>query len=100
MATATPAAKSAPAVPKLQDRYQREIVPVPVPGDHVVFVCGNDDAAKAEARALIGEIGWPDEQIIDLGDITGARGTEHYLMLWVRLMGAVGGPQFNIAVNR
>jgi predicted dinucleotide-binding enzyme len=74
--------------------------PASVPGDHVVFVCGNDDAAKAEARALIGEIGWPDEQIIDLGDITGARGTEHYLMLWVRLMGAVGGPQFNIAVNR
>jgi hypothetical protein len=74
--------------------------PGSVPGDHVVFVCGNDDAAKAEARALIGEIGWPDEQIIDLGDITGARGTEHYLMLWVRLMGAVGGPQFNIAVNR
>jgi 8-hydroxy-5-deazaflavin:NADPH oxidoreductase len=74
--------------------------PASVPGEHVVFVCGNDDAAKAEARALLGEIGWPDERIVDLGDITGARGTEHYVMLWVRLMGVVGGAQFNIAVNR
>jgi 8-hydroxy-5-deazaflavin:NADPH oxidoreductase len=71
-----------------------------VPGDHVVFVCGNDDFAKAEARALIGEIGWPDERIVDLGDLTGARGTEMYVMLWVRLMGTLGGPQFNIAIQR
>jgi 8-hydroxy-5-deazaflavin:NADPH oxidoreductase len=74
--------------------------PASVPGDHVVFVCGNDDFAKAEARALIGEIGWPDERIVDLGDLTGARGTEMYVMLWVRLMGALGGPQFNIAIQR
>jgi predicted dinucleotide-binding enzyme len=71
-----------------------------VPGDHVVFVCGNDEDAKAQVTALLQEIGWPEPRIVDLGDITAARGTEHYLMLWVRVMGAVGGPQFNIAVNR
>ena len=71
-----------------------------VPGDHVVFVAGNEDAAKQQAAALAGEFGWPPERVIDLGDITAARGTEHYLMFWLRLMGAVGGPQFNIAVNR
>jgi hypothetical protein len=70
-----------------------------VPGDHVVFVCGNDDGAKAQTRELLGEFGWPAERVIDLGDITAARGTEHYLMLWLRLMGATGGPNFNISVS-
>ena len=75
------------------------VAPHSVPGDHVVFVCGNDDAAKQEVRALIAEFGWPEHRIVDLGDITASRGTEHYLMLWLRLMGAVGGPDFNISVS-
>ena len=73
--------------------------PASVPGDHVVFVCGNDDGAKAKARALLGEFGWPAERVIDLGDLTGARGTERYVMLWIRLMRATGGPNFNISVS-
>jgi predicted dinucleotide-binding enzyme len=68
-----------------------------VPGDHVVFVCGNDDAAKAQARDLIGEFGWPSGRILDLGDITAARGTEAYLMLWLRLM-RMAGSSVNISV--
>jgi 8-hydroxy-5-deazaflavin:NADPH oxidoreductase len=70
-----------------------------VPGDHVVFVAGNDDDAKARTRELLGEFGWTAERVVDLGDITGARATEHYLMLWLRLMGVVGGPNFNISVS-
>lgn len=70
-----------------------------VPGDHVVFVCGNDDGAKARTRDLLAEFGWTGNRVIDLGDITAARGTEHYLMLWLRLMGVAGGPNFNIAVS-
>ena len=73
--------------------------PASVPGDHVVFVCGNDDGAKARTRDLLAEFGWPAERVIDLGDITASRGTEHYLMLWLRLMGVMGGPNFNIAVS-
>lgn len=73
--------------------------PASVPGDHVVFVCGNDDGAKAQASALLGEIGWPEERIMDLGDLTAARGTEMYVMLWVRLWRAVGGPDFNISIS-
>jgi 8-hydroxy-5-deazaflavin:NADPH oxidoreductase len=69
-----------------------------VPGDHVVFVCGNDDAAKDEARELLGEFGWPAERIVDLGDISAARGTEMYVMLWVLLMRTTGSATFNIAV--
>ena len=74
--------------------------PAAVPGDHVVFVCGDDDAAKQQAAALLGEFGWPAERVIDLGDITAARATEMYLMLWLRLMRVVGGPSFNIALAR
>ena len=72
--------------------------PASVPGDHVVFVCGDDGQAKEQVRALLGELGWPAERVIDIGDIAGARGTEMYLMLWLRLMGATGGPHFNIAL--
>jgi hypothetical protein len=72
--------------------------PARVPGDHVVFVCGNDGAAKAQVVALLGEIGWPEPRIVDLGDLTAARGTEMYVMLWVRLWRALGGPDFNISL--
>jgi 8-hydroxy-5-deazaflavin:NADPH oxidoreductase len=70
-----------------------------VQGDHVVFVCGNDDGAKAKAVALLEQIGWPEPRIIDLGDLTAARGTEMYVMLWVRMMRSVGSPNFNISLS-
>ena len=72
--------------------------PASLPGDHVIFVCGNDEAAKAQARELLGEFGWPQERVIDLGDITGARGAEMYVMLWVRLWGVLGNAHFNVAL--
>ena len=71
-----------------------------VPGDHDVFVCGNDEAAKAEVVELLASFGWPPGSIVDLGDITAARGAEAYLPLWLRLMGVVGGADFNIKVVR
>jgi predicted dinucleotide-binding enzyme len=73
--------------------------PASVPGDHVVFVCGDDDGAKEQARALLGELGWPAARVVDLGDITGARGAEAYVVLWVRLMAPLGGPFFNIMLT-
>ena len=71
-----------------------------VPGEHAVFVCGNDDDAKSEVRELLESFGWPASSIIDLGDIPAARGPEMYIALWLRLMGAVGTPSFNINVVR
>ena len=38
--------------------------------------------------------------VIDLGDITTARGPEMYLPLWLRLFGALGMPLLNIKVVR
>jgi 8-hydroxy-5-deazaflavin:NADPH oxidoreductase len=68
-------------------------------GDHQLFVSGDDPGAKAEVTRLLGEwFGWTN--VMDLGDITTARGTEMYLALWVRLIGVVGGPNFNIKIVR
>lgn len=75
------------------------VEPDRVPGDHNVFLCGNDEVAKSAVAALLESFGWPAARIIDLGDITAARGTEMYLPLWLRLMNTLGGPDFNIAVR-
>jgi 8-hydroxy-5-deazaflavin:NADPH oxidoreductase len=74
------------------------VEPAQVPGDHDLFVCGDDDAAKAEVVELLQSFGWPAENIHDLGDITGARALEAYLVLWIRLWGVVGTGAFNIRV--
>jgi predicted dinucleotide-binding enzyme len=75
------------------------VTPGQVPGDHVLPICG-DDEAKPQVIALLGEFGWPSERVIDLGDIGAARGMEMYLPLWLRFMGALGGANFNIALAR
>ena len=71
-----------------------------VPGEHDLFISGNDDQAKAQVAELLQSFGWPAEHILDLGDITGARAQELYVALWVRLMGVAGGANFNIKVVR
>jgi len=77
------------------------IAPSRVPGDHQLFICGNDAAAKREVTDRISEwFGWKPGNVVDLGDITNSRGTEMFLPLWVRLMGVLGTPHFNIEVVR
>jgi predicted dinucleotide-binding enzyme len=77
------------------------IAPSRVPGEHDLFICGNDAAAKGEVAEHLSEwFGWKPDSIIDLGDITNSRGTEMFLALWVRLWGVVGNPHFNIHVVR
>jgi len=68
-----------------------------VPGETDVFVCGNDAGAKAQViRILKQDFGWT--TVIDLGDLTAARGTESYLHLWLRLMGSLKTADFNVKV--
>lgn len=42
--------------------------------------------------------GWPGKNILDLGDISSARGTEMYLPLWLRIWGATNNGAFNIKI--
>jgi 8-hydroxy-5-deazaflavin:NADPH oxidoreductase len=66
--------------------------------DHTVFVCSDDAEAKAIVTDLLRSFGWAD--IIDLGDITTARGTEMMLPVWLRLFGALQKPLFNFKIVR
>ena len=70
-----------------------------VSGDHSVFVSGNDETAKSQVVSLLNSFGWKNDNIIDLGDITTARGTEMLLPVWVRLFGKLQTPLFNFNVN-
>jgi 8-hydroxy-5-deazaflavin:NADPH oxidoreductase len=67
-------------------------------GDHSVFVSGNDADAKTVTAGLLADLGHRD--IIDLGDITTARGTEMLLPIWLRLWGALGNADFNFKIAR
>lgn len=67
-------------------------------GDHHTFICGNDDTAKTEVKSILASFGWPEKNILDLGDITKARGTEMYLPLWLSIYGATNNGAFNIKI--
>jgi hypothetical protein len=68
-------------------------------GDHDMFISGNDAAAKATVGEFLKtQFGW--KSLVDLGDITTARGTECYLPLWIRLWGSLKSAEFNIKIVR
>jgi predicted dinucleotide-binding enzyme len=68
-------------------------------GDHTIFVSGDDPAAKQTVTDLLHGFGWTD--VLDLGDLSTARGPELYVGFWVRLLPVTGGQgMFNIKVVR
>ncbi|MFG3016703.1 NADPH-dependent F420 reductase [Streptomyces cinerochromogenes] len=71
-----------------------------VPGEHQLFVCGDDAGAKEQVTALLGEFGWPAGRVLDLGGIRSARAVEMYLPLWLTLFRRFGDADFNIEVRR
>ncbi|MGC0400470.1 putative dinucleotide-binding enzyme [Streptomyces sp. SAI-126] len=73
--------------------------PARVPGAHTVFLSGDDADAKEAVTALLVSFGWPAGGIIDLGDITTARGAEMLLPIWLRLYGALGHVDFNFHIQ-
>ena len=74
------------------------VAPEKLPLDTDLFICGNSAEGKATVKRLLEEFGW--KNIIDLGDITNARGTEQLLPLWVRLYAAFGSGEFNFKIVR
>ncbi|MGY6025063.1 NADPH-dependent F420 reductase [Streptomyces spinosirectus] len=75
------------------------VEPSRVTGEHNVFVSGNDTGAKKFVSELLTSFGWPEGSVIDLGDITTARGTEMLLPIWLRLWGALGHADFNFHIQ-
>jgi 8-hydroxy-5-deazaflavin:NADPH oxidoreductase len=70
-----------------------------VPGDHTVFVSGNDEDAKTKTKEILKSFGWKESNILDMGDITTSRGTEQLLPIWIRLWGKLQNPMFNFNIN-
>ena len=70
--------------------------PAIVPGDHDLFICGDDEGAKQQVSAMLREFGW--RSIVDLGGIVNARATEQMIPLWMRLFGIYGSPLFNFKI--
>jgi len=67
-------------------------------GQHTVFVSGNDADAKKTVTALLESFGHTD--VLDLGDISTARGPEMVLPIWLRVWGALGTPMFQFKIVR
>jgi hypothetical protein len=74
--------------------------PGQLPGEHNIFVAGEDDDAKRQTADLLQAFGWPLESVVDLGGIVASRGLEAYLLFWLALMQSQGSPVFNIKVVR
>jgi 8-hydroxy-5-deazaflavin:NADPH oxidoreductase len=72
--------------------------PSTLPDDHNVFLCSNDAGAKDEVKKLLMSFGWKDKNILDLGDLTAARGAEQILPIWVRIMSTFKTGLFNFKI--
>lgn len=69
-----------------------------VKGESDLFISGNDAGAKQTVTEVLRSFGW--KTVIDLGDITTARGTEMLMPFWMRMMGVFGTPHFNYRIVR
>jgi len=67
-------------------------------GDHVNYICGNDAGAKKKVMDFLNDLGWKNESVLDLGDISGARATEATLPIWLRVYGAKQSGAFNFKI--
>lgn len=65
-----------------------------------VFVSGDNEAAKSAIFGLLHDLGWADENILDLGGIATATATEHAAPLFFATFMALQTPVFNIAITR
>ncbi|WP_347567908.1 NAD(P)-binding domain-containing protein [Arthrobacter sp. Y-9] len=69
---------------------------LPEPG--TIFLCGDDAEAKQVVTVILSELGHRD--VLDLGALSAARGTEMLLPLWLRVMAALGTAEFTFKVVR
>jgi predicted dinucleotide-binding enzyme len=77
------------------------VEPSLVPGDHVVFLSGDEQSAKAVVRGVLESFGWRPAQMIDLGGIDSAAGPEMMMASWLAVATVRGfdKPPFNWAIN-
>jgi hypothetical protein len=74
--------------------------PSSLPAASTVFLAGNDADAKATISGLLIDLGWPKDWQIDLGDISQARATEHFIFLSFGIATSLETTHVNIGVIR
>ena len=57
-----------------------------------------DAAAKEKVKEILKSFGWAEKNMLELGDISKARGTEMYLPLWLNIYEATKSGAFNIKI--
>jgi predicted dinucleotide-binding enzyme len=67
-------------------------------GSPTMFMCGNDAGAKGKVKEILTQFNWDD--VIDLGDISTARGTEMMLPIWLRTFMATGNGYIGFKIVR
>ncbi len=67
-------------------------------GDHINYISGNDTEAKNKVKKILNQLGWKEENIIDLGDISGARASESVLLIWLKVMRVLQTGTFNFKI--
>jgi predicted dinucleotide-binding enzyme len=63
-----------------------------------MFVASDDAEARAVVVGLLEQLGWRD--VVEFEELSGARGMEMWLALWIRLMGRLGSADFNLKLVR
>ena len=93
---AFPAARVVKALSTFNTSVMTEpgILPVPT----TAFIAGDDLDAKRTVAELIVDLGWPGQQILDLGGLDAARAIEHYYPLFLATYQALRTLRFNIGV--
>ncbi|MCD7442439.1 NAD(P)-binding domain-containing protein [Streptomyces lincolnensis] len=74
------------------------IAPHALEGPSTVFLSGNDAEAKRTTARLLTDLGWPASSQLDIGDLTTARGQEHFALLFMGIANGLGAHTFNIKV--
>lgn len=72
--------------------------PGKLPATTTMFLAGDDAGARELVGGLLEQLGWTD--VVVFTSLDAARGMEMWLPLWVRLMGTLGTPDFNLALVR
>ena len=65
-----------------------------------MYLSGDDEQAKATVTQLLGDLGWAESNLLDLGGVATATGTEHAFFLFFGVFGALQSPAFVISIAR
>ncbi|MNT38231.1 hypothetical protein D3C72_1744170 [compost metagenome] len=76
------------------------VAPDSLASQPMVFLSGNDAAAKEAVAGLLIDLGWLADNVIDLGDIRSARAPEAFILMVAPLIRALGPVPFAFSVVR